>query len=530
MQNKINIFVVLFFLISYLTGIFFNLSPIPLQDSWDQIYSFLNNKNDFNGWVSLHNEHLIYTARIFYYFNYLLTNGHPYGLVLLNNFFVFFSLFIFLYCFKEMYLLSNNDLLKNSPILFLLILFWSQKSNFIWDVQAQMIYTQIFPLILFLLHFLINDQNKQRLLPVFYLFLFLTLGGMANAVLSALMLVFISFIDLKTINKYYLYPLIIYTVLIICLYFSGLQTSQEFVVDFPQIFLKLLKALVFSSILLGSVVGFLLGKSTLSMFIASLIALMCMVLISKSVLTFNTKKNKDNVFFVSILLFSIYLVCTAILIGFGRVDDEGFKAAYSGRYSTISVYFFISSFLLCFNFFKKYINGKWYFLLLLLFCGYQATSFTNKFTKLKEKECAFIEPFLNNRLLSYEKLHPLENHVRSIFDESLGNEYYIFKQFNNYILDKENVLTSINFNSENVYEIRPDINAEKYSKVYLNFNEEIPSEFSGKSFIKISNNAKDIGYFININDTKKKFTLCGYIDKDNFDILELPSYRFRLYE
>lgn len=530
MQNKLNIFVVIFFLISYLIGIFLNLSPIPLQDTWDQIYSLLNNKNDFDSWVSLHNEHLIYTARIFYYFNYFLTNGHPYGLVLLNNFFVFFSLFIFLYCLKEMYLLSNYDSLKNSTIIIILILFWSQKSNFIWDVQAQMIYTQIFPLLLFLLHFLINYQNKQRLLPIFYLFLFLTLGGMANAVLSALMLIFISFIDIKKINKYYLYPLIIYTVLIICLYLYGLQPSQEFVADFSLIFLKLLKALVFSTVLLGSVIGFLLGKSILSMFVASLIALMCMVLIYKSFLSFKTKKNEDNVFHVSIFLFSIYLVGTAILIGFGRVDDEGFKAAYSGRYSTISVYFFIATFLLCFNYLKKYINGKFYFFLLILFSGYQATSFTNKSFKLKEKECAFIEPFLNDRLLSYEKLHPSENHVRSIFDESLHNEYYIFKKFNYFVLDKENTLTSIDFSNEVVYEIEPAINAEKYSKVYLTFNKKIPSDFSGKSFIKISNNTKEIGFFINTNDTKKKLTLCGYVDKHNFDSLELSNYRFRLYE
>ena len=127
MQNKLNIFVIIFFLISYLIGIFLNLSPIPIQDTWDQIYSFLNNKNDFDSWVSLHNEHLIYTARIFYYFNFFLTNGHPYGLVLLNNFFVFFSLFIFLYCLKEMYLLSNYDLLKNSTIIIIPVLFWSQK-------------------------------------------------------------------------------------------------------------------------------------------------------------------------------------------------------------------------------------------------------------------------------------------------------------------------------------------------------------------------------------------------------------------
>ena len=185
---------------------------------------------------------------------------------------------------------------------------------------------------------------------------------------------------------------------------------------------------------------------------------------------------------------------------------------------------------MCFNYLNKYINGKFYFFLLILFCGYQVTSFTNKYNKLKEKECAFIEPFLNDRLLSYEKLHPSENHVRNIFDESLDNEYYIFKKFNNFILDKENVLTSIDFDSKNLYEIEPDISAEKYSKVYLSFNKIIPSNFSGKSFIKISNKTKDIGYFVNINDTKKKLTLCGYIDKHNFDILELSSYRFRLYE
>ena len=298
--------------------------------------------------------------------------------------------------------------------------------------------------------------------------------------------------------------------------------------------LKLLKTILFSTILLGSVVGFLLGKSTLSMFFASLVALICILLISRSFFTFNikskTKKIEDNIFFVSIFIFSIYLAATAILIGFGRVDDEGFKAAYSGRYSTISVYFFISTFLLCFNYLNKYINGKFYFFLLILFCGYQVTSFTNKYNKLKEKECAFIEPFLNDRLLSYEKLHPSENHVRNIFDESLDNEYYIFKKFNNFILDKENVLTSIDFDSKNLYEIEPDISAEKYSKVYLSFNKIIPSNFSGKSFIKISNKTKDIGYFVNINDTKKKLTLCGYIDKHNFDILELSSYRFRLYE
>ncbi len=530
MQNKVNIFIVIFFLISYLTGIFLNLSPIPIQDSWDQIYSFLNKKNDLDSWISFHNEHLIYTARIFYFFNFLLTNGHPYGLILLNNFFVFFSLYIFLYFFKKMYSLGNYDLLKNSPIIIVLILFWSQKANFTWDVQAQMIYTQIFPLILFLLHFLINYQNRNRLLPVFYLFLFLTLGGMANALLSAFILIFISLYDIKKINKYYFYPLIIYTALIVCLYFFGLQSSQEIHVDFSLIFIKLLKAIIFSTILLGSVVGFLLGKSTLSMFAAALIALMCIVLISKSFLTFKTKKNIDNICFVSIIIFSIYLACTAILIGFGRVDDEGIKAAYSGRYSTISVYFFISTFLLCFSYLKKYINGKLYFLLLILFCGYHATSFTNKYTKVKEKECAFIEPFLNKRLLSYEKLHPSENHVRNIFDESLNNEYYIFAKFNHFILDKENSLTSIDFNGETEYEIEPSINAERYSKVYISFNTKIPSDFSGKSFIKISNNTKEIGYFTNINDTKKKSTLCGYVDKDNFDILELSNYRFRLYE
>jgi len=37
------------------------------------LLKILNKKNDLDSWISFHNEHLIYTARIFYFFNLVIS-------------------------------------------------------------------------------------------------------------------------------------------------------------------------------------------------------------------------------------------------------------------------------------------------------------------------------------------------------------------------------------------------------------------------------------------------------------------------
>ena len=528
MQNRYNYVFIFFFIATYFYGIFNLLSPIPVQDSWDQIYHFLNHKTEISNWISLHNEHLIYTARIFYYLNNLIFNAHPYGLILLNNLFVILGLYLFVIIFKKVNLIKGEETSRFYSLIFILPFFWSQKSNFIWDVQAQQIYTQVFALVLFILHFYINYKKLYKFIPFVFLLLFFELGAMANGVISALMLILISLLDIKKINKIYFFGLLILTLCAVIIYYLQIENVVKNNLNIIYFFKHFFAFFGFFLSLLGSVLGFILGKSIYAMVIAGSLTLVVIICLLKVIIKMINKKETHNYEYISLILFCIFLIVTSILISFGRADSESMKSAFSGRYSTVSIYFWLSIYIIFFKDIKKYINTIIFYVLIFLLALYQITAYKDSSSKILERECAFIELYLINNPKDYEKLYPDKNRLLEIFSASLSENYMIFEVYKKYLSSNTELKNLFSFNNITNFELN-DVH-ENFQKISFSAALKIKEQLQGKGFLKLIENNQVIGFFKAKKINGNKYNLCGYAQNKKITQSDLIDLKFESYE
>jgi len=350
----INFYKTYSFLILFLAffGVYFNYSPIPIADSWSN-YELVKDISEghFSSFISLHNEHRILPSKILFWLDMKLFGGSEVFLLITHILFIFIL-------FKLFSILSfENNLNKKEQILFSffilsMLFFWSQKANLTWAFQSQFFLVQIFSLLTFL-----AIQKKWNFIFVIIFSIFSVLS-MGNGLLIPILITFYYVIN-KNLSRASVFLLL--TIVVFSLYFIDYQGNPSYMSPIESVTHYPLKVTLFSFVFLGNVFSFLVGKGLFGAFLAG-----CMGFVSIFfILTKISKFYKNPIFY-----YLIFLIGTAVLVGISRHQD-GYIHAISSRYTTPTIYYWVTFAILFYSDIKKHIQIhnraiKWIFIFVLI--------------------------------------------------------------------------------------------------------------------------------------------------------------------
>jgi len=432
MSNKF-IFVPLFFLITSVIGGLNYYSPVPVQDYWDQSINFYNEILDGNYsiWFSLHNEHRIVITRLLYYLVHKFIPDHEYFLTVINYFlFLLLYYLIIKFGFVGNYFQNTklNIKLYFASFIFSAGFFWSQKLNFFFEVQSQVILSFILPLIsfYFLDCYLRDNKLKNILLSVLIAVFssFTIVSGILTLPIIALFLLF-----LRSTNPYIFFIITIF-IINIFVYFSGYssQNHSSIIINLVDYHVNIFD---FFISLLGNPFSFLLVKSLFYQYISKLIGLFYIYLIFRKIRSFSKNSKSTNTIFIC---FSFYLIGVAILTSIGRVH-MGVQEAFSGRYSSAIILLWISLILIYSNEIIRFFStnprmGKGILcIIIILMFIYQTTAFKDNENKFIYRKAASIALYLNiedDEILN--KIYPDIERLKSISIKAKTYNISIFRK------------------------------------------------------------------------------------------------------
>ena len=219
--------IVVYFFVTAIIGGFNYYSPVPVQDYWDQSILFFHdiNNGNYSAWFDFHNEHRIAIVRVFYFIIHFFFPDHEYFLTLLNYLF-FMTLYLFLYCVGK---INNKIFSGNHPdlkklyfvIFFSMAFFWSQRLNYFFEVQSQVILSFLLPLVGF---YYLNKYYKSKLLSNFILCIFFGIISSYTIISGVIVLPIMTFFVIlmeKGLTKN----------LLILLFFSILSSNRSMILN-----------------------------------------------------------------------------------------------------------------------------------------------------------------------------------------------------------------------------------------------------------------------------------------------------------
>lgn len=507
--------IVVYFFVTAIIGGFNYYSPVPVQDYWDQSILFFHdiNNGNYSAWFDFHNEHRIAIVRVFYFIIHFFFPDHEYFLTLLNYLF-FMTLYLFLYCVGK---INNKIFSGNHPdlkklyfvIFFSMAFFWSQRLNYFFEVQSQVILSFLLPLVGF---YYLNKYYKSKLLANFILCIFFGIISsytiISGVIVLPIMMFFVILME-KGLTKNLLI-LLFFSILSSLVYFSGYDNQNHSSI-LNNLYIYDLSIIDFYLSVIGSPISFLFGKSYFAQLVAKFFGLFVLVVFIRKIFVIFKTNTLTEINF-TIFLFSIYLFSTLFLTSLGRVDF-GLQEAYSSRYTTCSLLLYCS----LLSFFsedicsiykkKKKIISVIVYIVILLMAIYQTTAFKRFDEKFNKRNIAILALHLKIDDAEYlEKLYPDTERLKDIYEKARIDNISISRKFNKLI--KTNIF------NEDYQLLNLEINSSKFFSVddkYFRFTTKV---FADNGFYNILDESKNIiGYgFVSEN---KKFM--GYINNNKFD-------------
>jgi len=448
-----------FFFLTAIIGTYNFYSPIPVQDYWDQVINFNINvieNNSLSIWISFHNEHRIVLVRIFYWIIFKFFPSHEYLLSIFN-----FALITF-FCIFNINLL-NHKIRDQKIISYLITLaiaitfFWSQKLNFFFEVQSQVLLSIFLPLISFYYfeRFFLEEKNKD-----FFIALILVCFSaitIASGIFASLV-GFLFFFSFKNKFKFKKIITLILTILIFLLYLHG-YSSQNHSSIFQNLIDHNINIIYFFLALIGNPIHFLLGKGDLvGQIISPIIGLFIFSNFLIKLWSNLKTQNKNDLF---LLMSLTYLLITAGLTAVGRVNF-GIDEAFSGRYTTLTLSIFLYFLVLnkqtltyLYNYNYKLFHFIFSFFILLM-CIYQLTVFKNNDIKFFDRSIAGLA--LSMKIYDpvlMDKIYPYHERLKEISLKAMEYELSMFNREKfktnnlNHRIDLNKFNIQINFESKN---------------------------------------------------------------------------------
>jgi hypothetical protein len=350
----INFYKTYSFLILFLAlvGVYINYSPIPIADSWSN-YELVTDISEghLSSFISLHNEHRILPSKILFWLDMHLFGGSEIFILIIHILFIFmiFKLFSSLSCENN---LSEKERTLFPLFILSMLFFWSQKANLTWAFQSQFFLVQIFSLLTFL-----SIKKKWNFIFVIIFSIFSVLS-MGNGLLIPILVTFYYVIN-KNFSRASVFLLL--TIGILFFYFIGYQGNPSYMSPIQSVTHYPLKVFLFIFVFLGNIFSFLVGKGIFGAFLAGCMGFLSILF----VLTKISKFHKNPIFY-----YLIFLIGTAVIVGLSRHQD-GYLHAVSSRYTTPTIYYWITFVILFFSDIKKHFQTpsrviSWVFIFILI--------------------------------------------------------------------------------------------------------------------------------------------------------------------
>ena len=476
----------IFFIGSALFGTYNFYSPIPVQDYWDQAINFYIHviENDsIDNWFGLHNEHRIVLVRIFYWFIFKYLPSSEYLLTLLNVLIITYLCFFNIQIYKAKSTTNQNRFVV--AILIALSFFWSQKINFFFEVQSQILLSVLLPALAFL--FFENYLKNSKKITFFFAIFFSLLSTLtvAAGIFSSLVILFYLLLYKKNDFKIIVTTTSV-TIINFFFYFKdfGSQSHSSLIDNLITYNFEIFR---FFFGLIGNPIHFILGKGDfVGLLISPLIGLFIFYIFIRKLLTNVNDKSGKYCFEFMILS---YLFIYTFLISVGRISF-GLEDSFSGRHTTVTL--MITSYtLILFReninvfFSKKYkLTAAIFYIILFLMSIYQLSAFKDNRNKFFDRSVAGLA--LSLRILEpvfLDKIYPYHDRLKNISEiaqkyklSMFGKDLFDVSSLNKKInLSEVDKINSLNINFDNL---------EKYSD-FTYFKTNISVEKNNKSIKKV---------------------------------------------
>lgn len=330
-----------FVILTTVYGIYINYSPVPFWDQWNGLLNFIIDFKSGNwaAWFEQHNEHRIIFSKLLFWLDYIIFDG-LYKLLFITAVliqFCFLILFIVLLVLAKI----KNNLILYSGLGLCLLFSWLQHENWTWAFQSQFFAVYFFAFMSFISLFCFKYFNSKDEASRYHSYLaflvsiisaFLSTFSMINGLLTFPLLILLAYlIKINVMNKMFIaFAGIISYFLFFNNYivYPGFASSINNLTEYPIQFVLYFFAYI--------------GSPANDKYIAIIIGIFLFIYFSY--LFFIEIKDKDNPFIV-LIIFILFLFGSALFTALGRVS-LGIEQALSSRYSTPSLYIWLSMLIL----------------------------------------------------------------------------------------------------------------------------------------------------------------------------------------
>ncbi len=380
-SNRFLAAIVIFYVLSVIWGAYRFYLPIPRGDMWDGYLDFYIRllAGDTSAWWGQHNEHRIIFSRVLFFLDLKYFGGLSILLIPINVLFVFLNWFMVIkfanvLVYKR---ISKNVFFYLFVLITVFIFSWKQDENIIWAFQSQFWAVYLFPMLAF---YQLSKASESRFEARYFIAAYclgiLSAGTMVNGVL-VLPVLFCMGLILR-LNRYYLATLLITSVVLIFLYFSGFNTPDGHVSVIDNIIESHYKIIIFFVEHMGSVL-----KNRYLSFIMGMLHLYFIVHI-----ILNFKQIRKTPVAVAACGFILYYLFSAAVVSVARVNI-GIDAALVGRYSTPTILSFLLTLILFIHIHPdriRYLNKSVITIIAVLMLGTQARVLIKNVDKIQDRE------------------------------------------------------------------------------------------------------------------------------------------------
>lgn len=403
-------------------------TPVPTWDMWGPFLSAykISEAGGLNDIFSLHNEHRIIIARLFFWVDMYLFNGNTIFLITLNYILAAIAAWTFILITRE------SPFYKEEKTTFAIAAFlaisfcftWMQWENFTWAFQSQFFAAQLIPLIAFLLLYKSTaaPEASTRYFWLACIAGIFSAGTMANGVIALALMAIVSFVF--GMRRWQSLTLIALSIIISISYFHNFHAPGNHGSLSKTLLHQPLDSLHYVLLYIGSPAFFMTGKSSAAT-LAGLFILLSAIFFS--VQTFRTRRNDR--FIILLLTYLLYIGGSALGTAGGRLVF-GLDQALSSRYTTPAVMAWATLAVIYTHYFHSRANTiiKYTSITLMLsLVPQQLTALRNKEADLHEKLFAALAAELQIRdNKQIQMIFPSADYVLNASKEPSRLNYSVF--------------------------------------------------------------------------------------------------------
>ncbi len=361
-------------------------TPVPTWDMWGPFLSAykLGEAGGLSDIFSLHNEHRIIIARLFFWVDMYLFNGNTIFLIVINYLLAAIAAWtLFLITRESPFYKEEKTTFSATAFLATSLCFtWMQWENFTWAFQSQFFAAQLIPLIAFFLLYksTVAPESSTRYFWLACIAGVFSAGAMANGVIALALMAIVSFIF--GMRRWQSLVLIALSLVISISYFHNFHTPGNHGSLGKTLLHQPLDSLHYVLLYIGSPAFFMTGKSSA----ATMAGLF--ILLSAIFFAIQTFRDRRNDYFIILLLtYLLYIGGSALGTAGGRLVF-GLDQALSSRYTTPAIMAWATLAIIYTHYFHSRTNTiikSIYLILTLSLIPQQLTALRNKEADLHEK-------------------------------------------------------------------------------------------------------------------------------------------------